>query len=428
VSLLANGNENALGFSIEFSPALLTYAGVTLGGGAPDATLMLNAGQADNGKLGIALSLPAGNSFSPGVQVVALVSFHVAVATNATVAGINFGDAPIGRQLSDAPGNALPATYLGGSVSIPAADFEGDTSPRPDGNKAVTITDWVLLGRYAARLDYPTNASEFQRSDCAPRFTLGDGAITVIDWVQAGRYAAGLDPLTAAGGPTAGSGGSGGFARPKDGSTRRVLVGSAKFLAGQNGTTSVILESKGDESGLGFSLSFDPAVLSFTGATLGSSAAGATLNVNALQAASGKLGIALVLGAGNTFAAGNSEIVKLNFRALAPSQSGSAISLTDQPVTREVSDSLARPLAADYASGLIIVNPLPSLEIIRTADAISLFWPVWATNFTLQTIEGDLQPSATWSNVSAPVTVTNNQQTTTLPLTGGSKWYRLFKP
>jgi len=53
-----------------------------------------------------------------------------------------------------------------------------------------------------AGLDVPTNGSEFQRADCAPRSTLGDGAITIADWVQVGRYMTGLDPLTPAGGPT----------------------------------------------------------------------------------------------------------------------------------------------------------------------------------------------------------------------------------
>jgi len=70
----------------------------------------------------------------------------------------------------------------------------------------VSITDWVEVGRFAAHLDIPMTPSEFQRADCAPRSTLGNGVLTVADWVQAGRYAVGLDPLTPAGGPTQGPG------------------------------------------------------------------------------------------------------------------------------------------------------------------------------------------------------------------------------
>src|SRR5262249_55726204 len=131
------------------------------------------------------------------------VSFALAALTNSTSTPVSFGDIPTARELSSTNASVLTANYFGGSVSISPAPFEGDVSPRPNGDEALTTTDWVLLGRYVARLDYPTNASEFQRADCAPRASLGDGNILVNDWVQAGRYAAGLDPMTVAGGPTA---------------------------------------------------------------------------------------------------------------------------------------------------------------------------------------------------------------------------------
>ena len=76
------------------------------------------------------------------------------------------------------------------------------SSPRPNGNGAVDLVDYVQLGRFAAGLDQVTAGSEFQKADCAPRSTLGNGSVGLDDYVQAGRYAAGLDPATAAGGPT----------------------------------------------------------------------------------------------------------------------------------------------------------------------------------------------------------------------------------
>src|SRR5215475_2450405 len=201
IVLTANGNENALGFSLNFDSALLSYSSVVVGSGASGATLLLNTSQTSSGKLGVLLALPTGATFTAGSQEAVEVSFIAAIVTNSSSTTIGFGDIPVKRELSDAPGNTLPATYTDGSVYIASVSFEGDVSPRPGGNQSVTITDWVLLGRYAARLDYPTNSSEFQRADCAPRSTAGNGAITVSDWVQAGRYAAGLDPLTPVGGP-----------------------------------------------------------------------------------------------------------------------------------------------------------------------------------------------------------------------------------
>src|SRR5262249_56600404 len=79
--------------------------------------------------------------------------------------------------------------------------LEGDVAPRANGNGAVTITDWVQIGRFVAGQDSPSS-SEFQRADCAPRESRGNGSLTITDWVQSGRYAAGLDVPGPAGGPT----------------------------------------------------------------------------------------------------------------------------------------------------------------------------------------------------------------------------------
>ena len=165
---------------------------------------------------------------------------------------ISFGDNPTVRQLVDAQAGTLSAAYSSGNVALSASILEGDSSPRPNGDRAVTVSDWVLLGRYAARLDYPTNTSEFQRADCAPRSTFGDGAIKVTDWVQVGRYAGAADPLTVVGGPTTEmpGGGSGGSV-PKDGSDRSLLVANNTWFIGQTGVVSVVLKGIGNESALG---------------------------------------------------------------------------------------------------------------------------------------------------------------------------------
>jgi hypothetical protein len=307
VALAANGNENGLSFSLNFDTTKLTYVSTALGSGASGANLLTNAAQAASGKLGVILALPPNQTFAAGTQELVEVTFMTAVRTIAFSTTVSFGDIPIVRELSDAPGNVLAATYASGSVLIQAANFEGDLSPRPNGDKAVTVTDWVLAGRYAARLDYPTNAAEFQRADCAPRATLGDGAITVIDWVQVGLYAAGLDPLTVAGGPTSevipggiisgkGSGANTPHGDPP--SSRRLEVADTMVLRGLTGTASVQLEAMGNENALGFSLGFDPAAVTYVGASIGSASNGVTLIVNDTQAGAGRLGFVLGLAPG----------------------------------------------------------------------------------------------------------------------------------
>src|ERR1019366_2480551 len=318
-----------------------------------------NAAQAANGKLGVILALPPNQTFAAGTQELVQVTFMAAVRATAFSTTVSLGDVPIAREPSDAPGNVLAATYASGVVWIQAADFEGDLAPRPNGDKAVTVTDWVLAGRYAARLDYPTNASEFQRADCAPRATLGDGAITVIDWVQVGLYAAHLDPLTAAGGPT-NEVHLGGNVSEKD-STPRMPHGDSPFsrllevadtmvIQGLTGTASVQLESQGDENAVGFSLLFDPAAMNYVSASLGSAGNGVTLIVNDSQAGAGRLGFVLGLGTRRSFASGTRELVKVTFRAAAPAKGNCTVSFANQPVPCEVSGTNALPLAAGYVN------------------------------------------------------------------------------
>jgi hypothetical protein len=425
VVIVANGNEYALGFSLSFDTAKLTYAGATLGPGAPGADLLQNTSLINSGKLGLSIVMPTGTTLSPGTQQLARVNFVVAVLTNATTATNSFSDQPTPRQLWDAQLNPQPAIYSNGTVAITAATaFEGDVFPRPGGDKSATLSDWLQMARYVARLDYPTNAAELQRADCAPRSTLGDGAITVTDWVQAGRYAFGLDPLTAVGGPSSEAPYSG--AGPSAG--RVVTAGTVTLFQGRSGTVRITLASQGNENALGFSLSFDPSLVSFTGASLGADAGGATLYVNTAQASSGRVGFALARGVGNTFPAGTREILMLNFQASSSVAGSFAPAFGDLPVPRDVSDAMAVALPASYASSTIVVTPIPSLRIALEEQAVRLTWPLWATNFLLQQSDGATPVPWTWTNLPVSVATSNNECAVTLPLSSAREFYQLYLP
>lgn len=424
VVIVANGNEYALGFSLAFDMAKLTYAGATVGAGAAGADLILNTSLINSGKLGLSVVMPSGTALSPGTQQLAQVNFVVAVLTNAATATNSFGDQPTSRQVWDGQLNPQAAAYFNGTVTITAATaFEGDVFPRSNGDAGATLSDWLQMARHVARLDYPTNAAEFQRADCAPRPTLGDGAITVTDWVQAGRYAFGLDSLTAVGGPTSETPFSG--AGPS--ANRVVTAGQMTLFQGEAGTLPVVLAAQGDENALGFSLTFDPSLVSFVGATLGSDAASSTLFVNTSQAGSGRLGFALARGVGNSFAAGMRELLRLNFLASSSAAGTFAPSLGDQPVPREVSDPGASALPTSYANHTVVVNPLPSLSIALLGQEVRLAWPLWATNFLLQESDGGRTPWI-WTNNAASPQTSNNESVVTLPLSGAGRFYRLYLP
>lgn len=424
VSLVANGNENAMAFSLAFDPTKLTFSAAFLGSGAAGAVLLSNTNLVNSGKLGLALAMPSNTSSSPGTQQVVQVSFTAAVLTNAASTTISFGDQPTVRQLWDNQLNSLPATYGGAAtIAIAPASFEGDLFPRPNGDKLITLSDWLLMGRYVARLDYPTNAAEFQRADCAPRSTFGDGAIKVTDWVQLGRFAFGLDPWAVAAGPTNEIAGS--VVGPS--ALRSVSVGAATLVPNQPCTISVSLTGQGNENALGFSLSFDPQRVTFGSASLGSGAAGATLYANSTQAASGQLGLALILGTGGSFAAGSNELVRLNFLATSSGSGSFAPAFTDLPVPREISDPGANALPASYLSGMP-VSLMPSLRIAHSGSTITVAWPLWANTFSLQQASGTLTPNSVWTNVPTAIFTNNNEITVTLPPTNTASFYRLYHP
>jgi hypothetical protein len=425
IVLVANGNENAVGFSLNFSSPKLTNVGVTLGHGATGASLQFNGGAP--GTVGIAVAMPSGQTFAPGTQEVAQVSFIPAVSASGYSVPLTFGDLPTKRELSDAKANPLAANFNGAQAVIGRSSFEADLSPLPNGDGAVTVVDWVQVGRYVAALDSPTNTSEFQRADCAPRATGGDGLLTVSDWVQAGRYAAGLDPLTLAAGPSAPAGGNTVGLLRKEGTSnlRMVTVQGPLLFQGQTATASIELQAQGDENAVGLSLSFDPKVVSYTGALLGSDATSATMDVNANQAASGQLGIILALPTNASFTPGSRQLVKVSFQAVTTNSIDAAVTLADLPVRREVADTNALPVSASYVNGVISVNPRPSLAISQAKQTISLGWPLWATNYILQQALGTSLPISTWTNLTVSPVTTNNAFGVTLPVGGSVQFYRL---
>ena len=87
IELVSLGTENALGFSLNFNPAIFGNPVGALGTGGTGATLNVNPAQAASGRIGVTLALAAGQSFTAGVRQIVVVTF--AVAANAA-AGATF--------------------------------------------------------------------------------------------------------------------------------------------------------------------------------------------------------------------------------------------------------------------------------------------------------------------------------------------------
>jgi hypothetical protein len=431
IYLTANGNENAFGFSLAYKSSELTLLSVAPAEQVASGFLLLNTNHTVSGttrSLGVALSLLAGTVLGPGKQEVLLLTFLTGAVTNETSATLEFADFPLPRQLSDRDGVAFSASYSPGTIRIAPAEYEGDLAPRPAGDRALTITDWVLAGRFSALLDVPDSPAEFQRADCAPRSSGGDGHITVTDWVQVGRYAARLDSLNLAGGPLtpapAKSGGTGIHPAAEDGG--RELVLAEAFLApGAEVEVPVELRAAGDENALGFSVQFDAEAVSYVSATLGKDAVGAMPNINATQAASGRVAFTIALQPGAAFAEGLREVLRIRFRGQRAAAGSYTLSLVNQPVACQLSSAAAEVLESSFTSGKLVITPAPALRISLEQDHVNLLWPSWAEAYMLQESPVLEVPDEAWVDVTAPVATLNNELLVQLPIKDTAAYYRL---
>jgi uncharacterized protein (TIGR03437 family) len=360
LEIVATGNENAIAFSLTFDPAALANPQIALAPGASGATLTLNDTQAAQGRLGVLIAQPPGNAFAPGTRQIAVVTFSVAANPPSNSTNVGFGDQPTQRQTANPDAFPLPTTFTGATLALPRGS-EADAAPRPNGDGAVALIDYVQIGRFIAQLDAPAPGSEFQRADCAPRATLGDGRITVSDWAQVGRYVAGLDSVAAAGGPSApapssvsgqGTVAGGQWRRAPDGAPAPgVRLAVDNYSSARWRTVAVALDALGYEQALSFSLRFNPAQWRFVSAIAGSDAQEATLHINSNEAKQGRVGVALALPAGRGFNAGARQLLILRFTAIAEDGAPPfAISFGDQPVAREIADIEARALTARFTS------------------------------------------------------------------------------
>lgn len=372
VELVAQGDENTFGFSVDFDETKVSFANVVFGAdtsaSSVGATLQINAHDAAQGQVGFALALPAGQVFAAGTKQVALLNFNVPVDAQEATTRVNFTPFPIFPEVVNAQAARLTVAVDGADLNI-ALGFEADVTPAPNGNNDghVTVTDFTKVGLFAIHLESPSSMSEFRRADCAPLASLGDGTISLPDWTQAGRYAAGLDLVSGqvpkAGGPSAstqtgtqslGSGESSVALKSTAGATRSVRLHDRKIQRGQNFIVLASVEARGDENTLGFSLSYNPKSVQFVKARLVGEAQAATLLTNDREAEEGRVGLAFAMPAGRALSSGSGAVIELEFAA-SPStaESVSLIQLADTPVRREVVSVTASEIRANYSDAAI---------------------------------------------------------------------------
>lgn len=249
------------------------------------------------------------------------------------------------------------------TCTAPAAGFEGDVAPRPDGDGSMLSTDVTQLRRFVSGLDTPNPATnENQRADCAPRASSGDGALTSGDVVQGRRYAAGLDPLISSGGPVSRAFVPESIAALFDDVYsyffgRELRVGEA---IASNSTVTVPIEitPNGDEVAVSFTLEYDDTIFMNARIVLGEAVpADSTLTVNTTE--SDRIGILIDSDRSITASAMPVSILSVTFDVVAKTDQEAAITLTDSLAVRSVSDGQAHSLSVKYRDGVVKLNVNP---------------------------------------------------------------------
>jgi uncharacterized protein (TIGR03437 family) len=145
LELNSQGDENAVGFSLSFSPAVLSYQSANLGGGVPaGAAFFINTNAAGSGRVGFVLALPAEQKFQAGTRQLFTVTFSVANnAAGSTT--LSFGDDPARQDVSDSNGGSLACNFRDGTVTFvqnnPVPVVGGlDPTNRDAGSGAFTLT------------------------------------------------------------------------------------------------------------------------------------------------------------------------------------------------------------------------------------------------------------------------------------------------
>ncbi|MFM8358549.1 MAG: hypothetical protein ACKOET_08315 [Verrucomicrobiota bacterium] len=428
VTLVSYGSESALSFTLNYGLPTATFLGIEPNPALAALQILANTNSLSTGRIGIIAALPTGQTLGAGTNELGRIRLRIPISVTGLFP-LRFQGSPTPQQVVNAAAQPIEAQWMGGGFTALPAELEADVHPRSTPNRLVNISDWVQVGRFVAALDEAAPGAEFQRADCAPLTTAGNGLLTVSDWVQAGRSAAGLDPLTLLGGPTQPSAAGPNRRRPAPaGPTDRVLRAVAdEFLPGRTNEVAVHFQALGDENAVAFSVAFDPRAMEFVDSRLGAAAGPATWNLNTRQLANGRVGVALALNVGGRFAAADGPLLHLRFRARGAA--GSPLQFADGPVIREVASPAALPLPATWVDTSIAVTQ-PSLSMVfdpaDPATPVVLSWSALFTGARLQAADR-LHPDA-WRELPDTPVLSAGRQVVRLPASANAAFFRIEEP
>jgi hypothetical protein len=182
IHLDAQGDENALQFSLSYETNLLTYVTNRIA----ETFVALRAVNTNNlslGQIGFSCGLDSLEVLPPGLQVVVEVAFRATQTSEPISASVTVGDEPTRRKIVDYFGNTLPVEYQNGTVTITTGGgsvaFQAITLL---GGGQVSLT---LLGEPGSILDLE-GSLDLSNWDLITTLTNVSGTVQYTDTVPAG--------------------------------------------------------------------------------------------------------------------------------------------------------------------------------------------------------------------------------------------------
>lgn len=128
IELDARGEENAVGFSLNFSAEYWRLQSATVADELGSATLLVNRSEIKAGRLGFIVSMPIGQKLPTGKLRIASLRFSpVAAIKSSAISEFSFGDSPVNRELVNADAESLPLNFARDDFApltvVSAADF-----------------------------------------------------------------------------------------------------------------------------------------------------------------------------------------------------------------------------------------------------------------------------------------------------------------
>ena len=342
IELYALGDENTVGFTVAFDPARLDYQGLRRGSAGQGTLLNLNTNALAQGRLGVAMSKPAGQSFAAGTSPLLYLEF-VAGGTSGTN-NVLLADGPVTREIADVRGRPRPADFVAGYVNIL------DTPP------TILSAPGAAVARVFSTVNLQVNANGsaplfYQWSlDGQPITGATNPTLTFASVMpaQAGEYQVvvsnAISAVTCA---------------PARLDVHRVVrVGGTNVPTGTTVELPLELLTTGTENSVGFSLRCDPVRVVLESAKLNAGFTNVTLNLRTNIDFPGVLGAALALPPDVAFPVGTQSVMTLRF--VATSTPGSVpIAFNDTPVVREMVGTDAKPVPTDFVDGQINTALVP---------------------------------------------------------------------